>query len=979
MDRLRLHIEVKPGRSPMGRDSPGTHGPRSKSFLIAFKEDISEIVHESREVLRPECVKYNKPELFRQSWGSTMHSRTIPKVVCVVAWAAVGLGAIVFAQAADTAAVSQPAMFDIKPQPLASALNAFATQSDQQILFTPEVVAGKTSRGIKGAASSDAALAQVLTGTGLISSRSPDGMILVTTADAEEASAKSNPRLAPSGAINDQDRSQLTSRGGDQTTQSAALEEVIVTARRREETLQTVPVAASAFNGEQLKQESVKTVSDLQALVPSLLITQAFDDPQSIIVTMRGRKQDDATLAVDSSVSLNVDGLYIPRTLGMAGSMLDIARVEVLRGPQGTLYGRNTTGGALGIFTNDPTHDWSGSVDVTGGNFGAWNIVGIANVPIADNLDARFVAQRGANDGYNHTSTGAKIDSEDSQYYRAKLRWHGPDNWQAVLSGHYESNRAGGQKQVVSGLTPAAGGLPAGSYLTRELEAESVALRGGLLPNGLPATDANSVAQLNSWIAAKTPWFELNSIGGPPAFGNIQRWDVGLNVSSNLTDALSFHSISGVQHLIRSTRSFSESPVTVFINADGATRSTDTYYSQELQLLGTQPRLNWVVGVYGGDELGYESQKSIFFPYVFGYDAPLNESGIHNSTLAGYAQGTWEFITDWHLTAGARDTRDWRRIDETTLLGTPPTLLPAVECLVPAPGVLVTDGVTPGTFQCPRAFSASFAKPTWLVSIDHQLTPGALLYAKVATGYRSGGLNAESGLNDVGSFGPFRPETNLEYELGVKSELFDHRLRLNLAAYHDKYSDLQVVSNFLSPSNLWVSVETNAAKATIEGLEAEATAIITSSLRLHASAAYTDAHYDSFPDIDLTTDSPIDRSHEPFPVPRWTGTLGGNYTRPTAVGDLSVELDYSWKSDVNVVPQGTLLARQNTQGSYGLLDARVNWHLDAPDVDLALFGKNLTNKTFFDQGYTVEVVGFDVVLEGPPRIFGVEVLKKFGK
>jgi iron complex outermembrane recepter protein len=197
----------------------------------------------------------------------------------------------------------------------------------------------------------------------------------------------------------------------------------------------------------------------------------------------------------------------------------------------------------------------------------------------------------------------------------------------------------------------------------------------------------------------------------------------GLNVSGDLTDTLSFHSISGVQHLIRSNLGFSESPVSVI---NSTLYSTDTYYSQEFQLLGTLPRLNWVVGVYGGDELGYEAGRRIFLPYVFGPDAALNESGVHNSTLAGYAQGTWEFMPDWHLTAGARDTRDWRRIDETALLGTPPTVLPAIECLVPAPGVFVTDGVTPGTFQCPRAFSTAFAKPTWLVSIDHQLTPGVL-------------------------------------------------------------------------------------------------------------------------------------------------------------------------------------------------------------------------------------------------------------
>jgi iron complex outermembrane receptor protein len=183
----------------------------------------------------------------------------------------------------------------------------------------------------------------------------------------------------------------------------------------------------------------------------------------------------------------------------------------------------------------------------------------------------------------------------------------------------------------------------------------------------------------------------------------------------------------------------------------------------------------------------------------------------------------------------------------------------------------------------------------------------------------------------------------------------------------------------LSPSGQFASAETNAATATIEGLEAEATVIITSGLRMHASAAYTDAHYDSFPDIDPATGLPINRTHEPFSVPKWTWSLGGNYTRPTSIGDLSIEVDYYLQTAVNVVPQGTLLAQQNTQPSYGLLGARATWHLDAQDLDVALFGKNLTNKKYVDQGFAVESAGFDIAYVAPPRIYGIEVIKKFGK
>jgi iron complex outermembrane receptor protein len=745
------------------------------------------------------------------------------------------------------------------------------------------------------------------------------------------------------------------------TSESDTLQEVIVTARKREEVLQDVPLAATAYTGAELKQQSVKTVTDLQALVPSLMIQEAYDDPQSIIVTMRGRKQDDATLAVDSSVSLNVDGLYIPRTLGMAGSMLDISRFEALRGPQGTLYGRNTTGGALGIFTNDPTDDLSGSIDVTGGNYGAWNVVGIANIPIAENLDARFVAQRGANNGYARNSTGSELDSEDSQYYRAKLRWTGPDNLQVVLSAHYESNNSGSPLGYVGGLVPAGGGLPEGGYLTLETQAENPAL-----------SQAQALALLKSWVAAKSPFYELNNTGGLPGFADIERWDSALNITGNVTNDVQFHSISGIQHLLRSVYSGPESAVYVF---NQHPFSKDDYYSQEFQILGSARRFNWVTGVYGGDELGQDNQKLILLPEVFGFDAPLNANRVHNTTLAGYAQATWEFISDWHLTAGARYTRDTRRVDATVLLGTPPTMLPAVQCLVPAPGVPLTP---PGAAQCPGEFAVSFERPTWVVSLDHQLTSDVLLYAKAATGYRSGGSNAETGANDEGSFVPFQPETNLEYEVGIKSELLDHTLRLNLAAYHDKYSNLQVQTSDVSPSGYFVTAERNAATATIEGVEAEATAIVTSGLRLHASAAYTDAHYDSFPDIDLTTGLPIDRSNEPFSVPKWSWSFGGNYKHLTPIGDLSLDLEYSWRSAVNIVPEATLV-QQVTQASFGLLDARGNWHLDAQDLDIALFGRNLTNKRIIDNGFDAETAGFDYLYEGPPRTFGIEVIKHFGK
>src|SRR5581483_1126477 len=188
------------------------------------------------------------------------------------------------------------------------------------------------------------------------------------------------------------------------------LQEVVVTATKRSENIQIVPIAITALSGDALKQSQVHTVQDLQSEVPSLLIQQAVDSPQDVTVMLRGRKQNDTTLAVDPAVGVYVDGIYVPRTQGLAGELLDINRIEVLRGPQGSLYGRNTTGGALTIFTNDPTQELSGSLDVTGGNFRAWYLAGIANLPVVDNLAARFVFQRGGNVAYGFDGAGRPLE-----------------------------------------------------------------------------------------------------------------------------------------------------------------------------------------------------------------------------------------------------------------------------------------------------------------------------------------------------------------------------------------------------------------------------------------------------------------------------------------------------------------------------------------------------------------------------------------
>ena len=749
------------------------------------------------------------------------------------------------------------------------------------------------------------------------------------------------------------------------TTNNDVLKEVIVTATKRTENNQTVPVAITAVSGAALEANQVQTVQDLQTQVPSLIIQQNYDDTQDFTVMLRGRKQNDTTLAVDPAVGLYADGIYIPRTQGLAGALVDINAVEVLRGPQGTLYGRNTTGGAITVHTNDPTNVLEGSIDATGGNFGTWNAIGVANVPINDALAARFVVQNGGNSAYGHDALGRELGNTDSQYYRGKLRALLGDKWTLVFSADYGAESTGGQIAKMTGLCPpvdACGDLEGGAT-TLETAAE----------HGL--TNAQAIAFLNSIINGKRPgegsgsfWDNTNTGPGTP-HSHFWRQDDALTITGELPAALEFRSLTGYSHIYHNGYNLASGVPAIIIDVN--TGADDSYYSQEFQLLNTGiSRLKWIVGVYGGYENGPRDYTGfVALPAVFGLAPSVNDNKVVNTTLAGYAQVDWEFVHNWHLTLGGRYSSDGRRVDAVSSAG---FISQGGVCLVPAPGwISLTQ---PGAVaQCPRTFKADFSKPTGAASIDYQVTPDTLVYAKVAQGYRSGGIN-ESGAVSLDSFAPFLPETNLEEEVGVKTEMFDHRLRLNFDGYHDKYTDLQVTTGFVDSTGYFGSAVTNAATARIWGLELETDLLVARGITLHASAANTNARYLTFFDQILG-----DRSNEPLPVPKWSASLSGDFVHSTALGDIQFNVEYYWQSTF-VLDGSAILLSSVTQPSYGLLNARLSLHLPR-DLDISLWGKNIGNQPYYQQGVALDAsgIGSNFAWPGLPRTYGVEVIKRWGK
>jgi len=723
---------------------------------------------------------------------------------------------------------------------------------------------------------------------------------------------------------------------------------IVVTARRIEENVQTVPVSITALSGAALERQGARVVADLQTQVPNLTLQTHPSEPQALAVTIRGQKQNDIVPTVDPSVGIYVDGVYLPRTVGLRGGLVDVDRVEVLRGPQGTLYGRNTTGGAISLYTKNPTDAFEGMVSGTYGNYDYAKLTGMLNAPLAQGLSLRIAGEYTRHDGYGRDGEGRELASEDGYYIRGKLKAELTDNITAIISASHENNDSGGGIWKITGV----------GATTPEIPVGLLEVAGELGLSLAPANVAQSAAAARAALLGYVGGNPYRTDGTFPSFSKFRRSTAGLDLNFELSDDIRLRSITGYQDYRRlNAADFDGTPFNI-IEAETLTR--DKYFSQELQLLGGDEHFNWVLGAYYGREKALEIITNVSVPLLNPAAPSVNRADIVNQSEAVFAQANWEFVPKVRLTLGARYSWDQRDnlLNNRTAAG----------CVIPAPGVTRTP--TLGPSQCPRAFDVKFNDPSWLVSFDYRPTQNTLFYAKVARGYRTGGIN-KLGANTVETFGAFDPESVTEYEAGLKTELFDSILRFNLSAYYDDYKNIQRSVTVPTLSGTPAILVSNAARGRIQGFEAETTLRITPEFRLNGSAGLTDAKYKTF--IDLTGD----RSNEPFSTPKWTGSVSAFYENHIGPGKLNVNLDYHWQSKAILEP--TAIQKDTvTQKAYGLLNGRIGYELMDRGVNLALFGRNLTDKAFYSSGATYETsLGINRLVTGEPRTYGIEVTKRF--
>ncbi len=738
---------------------------------------------------------------------------------------------------------------------------------------------------------------------------------------------------------------------------SEGLQEVVVTARRRDENLQSVPVAVTAFSADALSEHNVTSVENLGAITPSLSFSSSTYGALGMSVAIRGQRPNDLDLSQTPAVGIYVDDVYLSSTMGLSAiSLADAQSVEVLKGPQGTLYGRNTTGGAIKISTGLPDlQETKGMVRVGGGNESDVRAYGALSVPLVqDHLALSVNVNYDKNDGYGRdTLSNTYIGNTDIRSINAALRFQLNNQFSAVFRAGYVHASSGGLLTTLTAVVPGGGLNTIAAYQ----------LGYGLTPAGF----TQALNYLNSNYL-NLRGFDRQYNG--PLSQNVFQTTGSLTLEYDVLPTLTLKSISAFQRV--ADYLVGDNDGTPFRTVDGDFENMSTYQvTQELQASGTvfDDALKYAAGYYfyhlPGDETAF---ADVLYPLLG--ETLFNNNHMIDRSNSGYGQVTYRVLPTLRVTGGLRYT------DETNTLTTRnQVIVPgAVNCNVPP-----TETVGG---ECRGEYSTHSSNWSYTASVDYDVIESVLAYVKTSRGYKAGGINQRGNVD--GGFTPFLPEQVTDYELGLKSELWDHRVRLNVAGYFSKYENIQrtvLVAGIGGGPNTAVL---NAANANIKGVELEVTVRPTSSLTVSATGSFIDAGYSRY--IDPLTLG--DYSGHVFPgVPRWQGSLTAQYEYPLPIGSLKESLDYDYQSAVNyspdnnlppsaTFPQGT--APHTSQGGYGLLNGRLTLDISHTNLQLALWARNLTNKYYYNGGDDfATTIGYSTLFVGPPRTYGGELTYRF--
>lgn len=727
--------------------------------------------------------------------------------------------------------------------------------------------------------------------------------------------------------------------GDDALGAPSGLEEVVVTARRREEAIQSVPITITVFNARDIQEKRIETAQDLQKFVPSLTISSG-DVRDANNYTLRGQG---STVGAGPGVVVYFSEVPLPLNIstfsngGGPGLYFDLDNLQVLNGPQGTLFGRNTTGGAVLLQPKKPTNNFEGYGQLTLGNYNDQEFEGAINIPVvADKLLIRASGNFQFRDGFTTDArTGKDYDNRDFWAGRLSVTMRPTDDFENDFIYYSDYSHNNGTGTVLLAVNP-------GSRFTT------------YFPNAFALLAAQQARGPRSNELSTNP-LEINYTWG---LLDLARWDI--------SDDLALRNIASYQELKYFRRLDDDGSSAAFLdatpNSSGWNTNTGTY-TEELQLQGKSldEKLIWTVGGYLEfyHPIGNQISDNIEFGFLHG----LGQRGETGLSRALYGQATYDLgqasdaLSGIKLTGGYRYTWDFRSdfSQSAVYVGK------AQICVVGTPP------------SCTAAADQNFAAGTWTLGADYQLTPDTLLYVKGSRGYKSGGFNATtSALNAL----IFKPEYVQDVELGLKKDwvIDGIKARSDLTLFHDDYTNIQrAVPTSAAAAG---SATENAAAATIDGLELQGSVLPFKGVELTAGYSYLHARYDKF-----VTPAGLDVTNLPFEyAPKNKFSVTGTYHLPidTTLGDVAVSATYSYQSAVWT----TALDREpyGYINGYGLLNVRVDWRNVADTtLDASFFMTNALDQLYRTSNFAVyNSFGYIQSQYGEPRMFGFQLRYRFG-
>ena len=724
------------------------------------------------------------------------------------------------------------------------------------------------------------------------------------------------------------------------------LDEVVVTATRRSQNVQDIPITVAVLSADQIAKADIHGADSIANYVPGFQYSEF--SPGQALFSMRGVGSFDDGAGLDNSVALFLDGVYIGRGAGVNFDMFDLERIEVLKGPQGALFGRNTIGGAISVVTAKPSDTFEAKASLTGGNEGILREQALITGPLSENLSGKLVFSHRQHDGYvRNTLLGRRVNDENNTSARGQLKLDaGNSTWIASADYMKDSTQDAGRFPVVNGNfdyrgvarslgadRPQTTASPTVGFTKREIY-------GGSLTGDIKF-DIGTLTSITAYRDVETHW-EMPSVGAP--LGG------GVNLAAGVFGA------DVIDAIDEKVKTFSQEFRLTSVNSGKLKYVVGAYYFHEDTDRPEQFRIDFNSVNTGQITVGNEYTRT---------------QNVTNS-YALYGQATYNFDETWSLLVGGRYSHDKKDYIATAVnCGLPEIDAPGNEFngFAPCAGIARDGrgslGIIAEAFKVPASDSWNDFSP--MASLQYRPSKDVMMFGTISTGYKAGGFAGSQGVKSAATQS-VNPENVTNYELGFKSYLANRTVRLNATAFYMKYKDLQVVRFGPVAGSAFGSFQTtNIGSADIKGFEVEGDWALTDNFTLSGSYAFLDTKANDL--IIVTTRGATDFSGSDLrQAPKNSYVLTADYSVPMSGNmgslDLNASLSHTDKSHNDFATASQTINQART-----LLDGNISWASADKKYKVSVWGKNIGNKNYVAHSYFIGPGTIGVW--GAPRTYGV--------